>query len=192
MACAQSNAGITTSVKSPLGADDVVKAQAITSARTSRCEFLERRSAMKAREIMTPDPETVTPEEPVSRAAQIMRTYDVGIVPVVSDPDSKNLIGVITDRDIAVRHVADSHMEDCTVGAHMTRDNIETAGETDDTATVMAAMKRREVRRIPVTNKNGKLVGVIAQADIAVSSEIPKDQVADVVKTVSEPAQPAR
>ena len=147
---------------------------------------------MKAREIMTPDPETVTPEEPISRAAQIMRTYEVGIVPVVSDPDSKNLIGVITDRDIAVRHVADSHMEDCTVGAHMTRDNIETASETDDTATVMAAMKRREVRRIPVTNKNGKLVGVIAQADIAVASEIPKEHVADVVKTVSEPAQPAR
>lgn len=147
---------------------------------------------MKAREIMTPDPETVTPEEPISRAAQIMRTYDVGIVPVVSDPDSNNLIGVITDRDIAVRHVADSHMEDCTVGAHMTRDDIETVGETDDTATIMAAMKRREVRRIPVTNKNGKLVGVIAQADIAVADEIPKDQVADVVKTVSEPAQPTR
>src|SRR5919108_4698272 len=107
---------------------------------------------------MTPDPETVTPEEPISRAAQIMRTYEVGIVPVVSDPDSKNLIGVITDRDIAVRHVADSHMEDCTVGAHMTRDNIETASETDDTATVMAATKRRAVRRITLTHKNGQLV----------------------------------
>jgi CBS domain-containing protein len=147
---------------------------------------------VKAREIMTPDPETVTPEEPISRAAQIMRTYDVGIVPVVSDPDSRNLIGVITDRDIAVRHVADSHMEDCTVGTHMTRDDIETVEENDDSATVLAAMKRREVRRIPVTNKNGKLLGVIAQADIAIAKEIPKEEVAEVVKTVSEPAQPAR
>jgi CBS domain-containing protein len=147
---------------------------------------------MKAREIMTPDPETVTPDEPVSRAAQIMRTYDIGMVPVVSDRDSKNLIGVITDRDIAVRHVADTHREDCSVGAHMTRDNIETIGETDDAASAMEAMKRREVRRIPVTNKNGKLVGVIAQADIAVADEIPRKDVADVVKTVSEPAHPAR
>jgi CBS domain-containing protein len=147
---------------------------------------------VKAREIMTPDPETVTPEEPISRAAQIMRTYDVGMVPVVSDPDSQNLIGVITDRDIAVRHVADAHMEDCTVGAHMTRDDIETVEENDDSATVMAAMRRREVRRIPVTNRNGKLVGVIAQADIAVADEIPKEEVADVVKAVSEPAQPPR
>ena len=146
---------------------------------------------MKARELMTPDPEVVTPEDPVSRAAQIMRDYDVGIVPVVSDSKSRNLIGVITDRDIACRHVADAHMEDCTVASHMTRDDIETVEETDDSATVLAAMKRREVRRLPVTN-NGKLVGVIAQADIASTNQIPKDQVADVVKKVSEPAQPAR
>ena len=147
---------------------------------------------MKVRELMTPDPEVVTPEEPISRAAQIMREYDVGIVPVVSDPDSKSLIGVITDRDIAVRHVADSHMEDCTVGAHMTREDIETVNETDDSTKVLDAMKRREVRRIPVTNDRGAVVGVVAQADIAVTKEIPKEQVAEVVESISEPAQPAR
>jgi CBS domain-containing protein len=147
---------------------------------------------MKVRELMTPDPEVVTPEQPISRAAQIMRQYDVGIVPVVSDPDSKNRLGVITDRDIAVRHVADSHMEDCTVGAHMTRESIETVKETDDSTKVMEAMKRRDVRRIPVTNDRGALVGVVAQADIAVAREIPKEQVADVVHAISEPAQPAR
>jgi CBS domain-containing protein len=147
---------------------------------------------MKAGQIMTPNPEVVTPEQPISRAAQIMRDFNVGIVPVVNDIHSRNLIGLITDRDIAVRHVADSHMEDCTVGAHMTREDLETVEENDDSATVLEAMKRREVRRIAVTNKNGKLVGVIAQADIAVANEIPKEDVADVVKTVSEPAQPER
>ena len=147
---------------------------------------------MKVRELMTPDPEVVTPEEPISRAAQIMREYDVGIVPVVSDPDSKSLIGVITDRDIAVRHVADFHMEDCTVGTHMTREDIETVKETDDSTKVLDAMKRREVRRIPVTNDRGAVVGVVAQADIAVTKEIPKEQVAEVVESISEPAQPAR
>jgi CBS domain-containing protein len=141
---------------------------------------------------MTPDLEVVTPEQPISRAAQIMREYDVGIVPVVSDVGSKSLIGVITDRDIAVRHVADSHMEDCTVGAHMTREDIETVSDTDDSTKVLDAMKRREVRRIPVTNNRGDLVGVVAQADIAVTREIPKEEVADVVKSISEPAHPAR
>lgn len=52
---------------------------------------------MKARDIMTPDPEVVTPEEPISRAAKIMRDYDVGLVPVVSTTDSWNLVGLITD-----------------------------------------------------------------------------------------------
>jgi CBS domain-containing protein len=121
-----------------------------------------------------------------------MREYDVGIVPVVSGVGSKSLIGVITDRDIAVRHVADSHMEDCTVGAHMTREDIETVSETDDSTKVLDAMKRREVRRIPVTNNRGDLVGVVAQADIAVTKEIPKEEVAEVVKSISEPAHPAR
>jgi CBS domain-containing protein len=142
---------------------------------------------MKAREIMTPNPDVVTPEDPISRAAQIMRDREVGIVPVVSDQDSMALMGVITDRDIAVRHVADGHTGDCTVATHMTRDNIETVEENDDTATVMEAMRRREVRRIAVTTKNGKLLGVIAQADIATTDEIPKEQVADVLKKISEP-----
>jgi CBS domain-containing protein len=140
---------------------------------------------------MTPDPAVVTPEDPVSRAAQIMRDYDVGIVPVVNDDKSRTLLGVITDRDIACRHVADAHTEDCTVASHMTRDDIETVEETDDSTTILEAMKRREVRRILVA-RNGKLVGVIAQADIATSKQIPKAQVAEVVEKVSEPAHPAR
>jgi CBS domain-containing protein len=147
---------------------------------------------MKARQIMTPDPEVVTPDEPVSRAAQIMRDYDVGIVPVVDDARNRHLVGLITDRDIAVRHVAESHASGCTVRVHMTSGEIETVEENDDAAAVLEAMKRREVRRIAVTSKDGRLVGVIAQADIAVAKEIPKEQVADVVRTVSEPAQPAR
>ena len=146
---------------------------------------------MKVREIMTPDPEVVTPEQPISLAAKIMREYDVGIVPVVGDA-GRHLIGVITDRDIAVRHVADSHMEDCTVGAHMTRDNIETVRENDDSAMVLEAMKRREVRRIPVTNERGVLRGIVAQADVAIADEIPKEEVGEVVKTVSEPTHTER
>ena len=147
---------------------------------------------MKARDMMTPDPEFVTPEQPLSRAAQIMRDFDVGSVPVVSDDVSRHLIGLITDRDIAVRHVAEAHQQDCSVRAHMTHDDIETVESSDDAETVLEAMKRREVRRIPVVDENGKLLGVIAQADIAVTNEIPREDVADVVKTVSEPALPAR
>ncbi len=142
---------------------------------------------MKAREIMTPSPEVVTPLDRISRAAQIMRDRDVGLVPVVKDMESMSLMGVITDRDLAVRHVADGHTDNCTVASHMSKDDIQAVEESDDLSTVIAAMERREIRRVPVTDKNGKLLGIIAQADIATCEDIPKAQVAEVVRMVSEP-----
>jgi len=142
---------------------------------------------MKAHEIMTPRPEVVTPQDPISRAAQIMRDHDVGLVPVVSSTSSMALEGVITDRDLAVRHVADGHSDDCTVGNHMSRDRIQAVVESDDVSSVIATMERAEVRRVPVTDANGKLLGIIAQADVARCQDIPKAQVGEVVSRVSEP-----
>jgi len=142
---------------------------------------------MKAHEIMTPRPEVVTARDPISRAAEIMRDRDVGVVPVVRDTSSMVLEGVITDRDLAVRHVADKHTDDCTVGSHMSRTKLQVVGESDDLATVIATMERAEVRRVPVTDKNGKLLGIIAQADVARCEGVPKAQVAEVVQRVSEP-----
>jgi len=147
---------------------------------------------MKVRDIMTLDPQAITPDQPLSRAAEIMRDSDVGMVPVVSDDVNRTLVGLITDRDIAIRHVAEAHPESCTVGAHMTRDNIATVRETDDSGEVMDSMKRWEVRRIPVIDTRGALIGVVAQADIAVHRSIPRAEVADVVEAISEPTFPLR
>lgn len=141
---------------------------------------------MKAHEIMTSKPEVVTPQDPISRAAQIMRDKDVGLVPVVRDTASMVLEGVITDRDVAVRHVAERHTNDCSVASHMSREHISAVDQSDDVQTVLATMERAEVRRVPVTDKGGKLVGIIAQADIATCDDIPKAQVGEVVGRVSE------
>ena len=141
---------------------------------------------MKAHEIMTSNPEVVTPQDPISRAAQIMRDKDVGLVPVVRDRAGMMLEGVITDRGVAVRHVADRHTQDCNVASHMSHDNISAVVESDDVQTVMATMERAEVRRVPVTDKSGKLLGIIAQADIATCDDIPKAQVGEVLSRVSE------
>ena len=141
---------------------------------------------MKAHEIMTPRPDVVTPQDPISRAAEIMRDRDVGLVPVVRDTSSMRLEGVITDRDVAVRHVAERHSSDCTVASHMSKDRIHAVNESDDVSTVLATMERGEVRRVPVTDKAGKLLGIIAQADIATNEDIPKAQVGEVVGRVSE------
>ena len=64
---------------------------------------------MKAKDIMTTNPRTVTPDTTVREAAQMMKTENVGMLPVVRDRSSRTLVGVVTDRDIAIRHVAEGH-----------------------------------------------------------------------------------
>ena len=139
---------------------------------------------MLLRDVMTRDVEDVGPEASLKEAAEKMRTLDVGALPVC---EAGRLVGVITDRDLAVRHIATQHKDDCAVSSHMSKDNIQAVEESDDVATVIAAMERREVRRVPVTDKSGRLLGIIAQADIATCDDIPKAQVAEVVRMVSEP-----
>jgi CBS domain-containing protein len=145
---------------------------------------------MKAREIMTSNPSVVTPDEPVSRAAEIMRELDVGRVPVVDDRSSMRLQGVITDRDLAIRCVAEKHDAGCPVRNHMTTEHIDTVRPDTDVNEVMQTMEREQVRRIPVVNDDAQLTGIIAQADVALrlGGREPK-KVAEVVERVSEPAK---
>ncbi len=147
---------------------------------------------MRARELMTPDPECLTADATVQHAAERMRDLDVGILPVVADSKGTRLQGVITDRDIAIRHVAEGRSGDGRVADVMTRDNLYTVKPDDDLNTVMERMKAGQVRRVPVMDED-RIVGIIAQADLAV--ETPEGKAEEVEKTVeriSEPAQPAR
>ncbi|HEX5436742.1 MAG TPA: CBS domain-containing protein [Gemmatimonadaceae bacterium] len=145
---------------------------------------------MKAREIMTSNPSVVTPDEPVSRAAELMRELNVGLLPVVDDRSSMRLQGVITDRDLAIRCVAEKHDAGCPVRNHMTTNRIDTVRPDTDVSEVMQTMEREQVRRIPVVNDDAQLTGIIAQADIALrlTNKDPK-QVANVVERVSEPVK---
>ena len=146
---------------------------------------------MKARDIMTVNPECVTREETIARAAQIMRDLDVGVVPVVENHSSMRLAGVITDRDIAIRHVADSHGDGCKVGDHMTAGDIRTVSPDDDVKEVMSAMQHEQVRRIPVVEGELRLVGIIAQADLA-TEHVGDKKVGETVEKISEPGKPRR
>jgi len=141
---------------------------------------------MIAREIMTENPAVVAQDDSIVRAAALMRDQDVGMLPVVSDTQSMRLAGIITDRDVVVRHVAEC-TGDCPVKAHMSSDDIATVTDEDDAGTVLDLMQSRQIRRVPVVDNSGRLVGVIAQADIAVSDEIPQEDVAETVKEISMP-----
>jgi CBS domain-containing protein len=148
---------------------------------------------MKARELMTENPECVTEGDTVEHAAQLMRKLNVGLIPVVDDSTSRRLRGVITDRDIAVRHVADGHDSgDCRVGDEMTSGSLYTVTPEDDDATVMSRMKEGQVRRIPVVD-NDRVVGMIAQADLAVDTpDSSAREVERTIEKISEPARPER
>ena len=122
---------------------------------------------MNARDLMTSDPFTVAPADTVARAAEVMRDLNIGCVPVADDPGVPILLGLITDRDIAVRCVARKHDATCLVRDHMSKTPLQTVGPDADSAEVIRKMEEAQVRRIPVVDKSGVLLGIIAQADIA-------------------------
>lgn len=146
---------------------------------------------MKARDIMTEHPQAVTPMDPLSHAAALMRDGDVGFLPVVDDRASRRLVGVITDRDIAIRHVADAHNDDCLIKQHMTADPLVTVSPDVDINEVHRLMADHQVRRIPVVDQEGQVLGVIAQADVAIKVNRDK-QTGELVEKISEPAKLSR
>ena len=121
---------------------------------------------MNARNLMTPNPQVVTGADTTRHAARLMRENNVGIVPVVDDLAHMHLRGVITDRDIAIRCVAEPPHGECLVERHMTTGHLGTVTPEADVAEVIRLMERDQVRRVMVT-EGGRLVGVIAQADLA-------------------------
>ena len=139
---------------------------------------------MKARDLMTADPEVLTPDARLSEAGKLMRDSDVGMIPIVNDRSEMKVEGVITDRDIVTRHVAEKHQEDHAVREHMTDGKIHSVRPDDDAQKVLDVMKRHQVRRVLVT-EGDKLVGVIAQADVALQKDSP--HVDETVEKISEP-----
>lgn len=151
---------------------------------------------MKAAELMTPDPIIVERGATISDVARELREHDIGIVPVVESRGDRRLLGVITDRDIAVRCVAAGHEpHNCAVDQHMTRD-VRVARAGDDVATVMDIMKSGQVRRVPVVDGSDRIIGIIAQADLAVDAveeqAVSELDVADTLARISEPAHPEK
>jgi CBS domain-containing protein len=149
---------------------------------------------VRAADLMTANPEAVTPDTPLMEVAKRMRDLDVGIIPVVDGEDTFLLQGVITDRDIAVRAAAEGKdMKKAKVRDFMTPE-VGTVDESDGVREVLTVMKRDRVRRVPVTDEEGRLVGIIAQADLAVDYaglDFQREaEVEEVIERISEPGRP--
>ena len=141
---------------------------------------------MKAQDIMSKDPICVTPDASLVDAARIMKDENIGVVPVVDSERSRRLVGILTDRDIAIRAVADGRDGATTSVGHIMTADVRTSSPTDSVDDVMELMGREQVRRIPVVDDRGTLVGIIAQADIVLEAN--DDKRAE--KTVEQISQP--
>jgi CBS domain-containing protein/uncharacterized protein YwbE len=141
---------------------------------------------MICRDVMTVNPECCVPSDAVTRAAEIMRMENVGPVPVVADNPGRRLLGIITDRDIAVKVVAAGLDPRSTRTGDVMSKNLITCRADDDYSNALNAMARHQVRRIPVVNDDGSLAGIISQADVA--RRVAEEEVGEMVEEISEPA----
>ena len=117
---------------------------------------------MKISEVMTRDVQTVRPDQPVQDAASFMLSADAGSIPVT---DGDRLIGMITDRDIAVRGVAKGYGPDTPVRELMT-DEVICVREEDDVEDVASRMSSAQVRRLPVVDDQQRLCGIVSLGDL--------------------------
>lgn len=145
---------------------------------------------MKARDLMTPEPARVTPSDSLQRVSQLMAEHDCGCIPVVTAADQRSVVGVVTDRDIALRAVAEGRPATTLVGEIMTP-NPDCVTPDDDLERVEKLMSDRQIRRVVVVDDSGDCIGIIAQADLAraakrKSDPTPKEMV-DVLEKISQP-----
>jgi CBS domain-containing protein len=141
---------------------------------------------MKAREIMTAAPACCTPDDTAEHAARLMSDRDCGCLPVVSDTTGRRVVGVVTDRDLATRALAQGRGPETRVSEVMTADPS-CCREDDDLQAVERVMTDRQVRRVPVVDNDGCCVGMIAQADLARDARDERE-VGRVVEAISQPS----
>ena len=140
----------------------------------------------KCSDVMTQDPACCLPTDTVSKAAQLMKDENVGSIPVIENEQTMKLIGIVTDRDLALqvvapeRDVRSTHVEDV-----MTYEVV-TCRAGDDVQKAVDSMAQHQLRRMPVIDADHRIVGIISQADVATRVEKSKE-VAEMVKEISQP-----
>jgi CBS domain-containing protein len=142
-------------------------------------------AAMQVSEIMTRDVELVSPDMPIPEAARRMRDGDVGALPV---GDEERLMGMVTDRDIVVRAIAEDRLpSECTVSDVLSQD-VQSCRESDSVEDAANIMAEHQIRRLPVLDENQRLVGIVALGDIGRQDQ---DAGGAALDDISEPTEAA-
>jgi CBS domain-containing protein len=136
--------------------------------------------AKTVRESMTANPCSIDADKSVAYAAKMMRDEDVGIAPIV---EGDRLVGVLTDRDIVVRVVTEGRDPEQVKAIEVASRDVVTLDPQQDLDEALRLMARHQVRRLPVVEEDGRLVGVVAQADVAKDADT--RQTGEVVEQIS-------
>jgi CBS domain-containing protein len=134
----------------------------------------------QVREIMTPNPEHLSADETLITAARQMRDLDVGSLPICDDDGQ--VTGIVTDRDIVVKCIADGGDPTSATAGSIASTMVYTVGPDDSVENALTVMEDHQVRRLPIV-ENGRLVGMLAQADVARAMSEPR--VGEVVEEIS-------
>jgi len=140
-------------------------------------------------EVMTRGVRTLKPDDTVVQAARCMDELNVGVIPVC---DGDKLVGMVTDRDIVVRGVANEHELRSMKLADVMSAHVRCAREDDDVDQVLSEMAEAQIRRMPVVDASRKLVGIITLGDIAAKNPEDEVDVATSLGDISSPAEPDR
>lgn len=139
----------------------------------------------KCSDIMTQDLVVGTPANTVTEVARLMKTEDIGPILIVDNEQSKTLIGIVTDRDLVVKAIAEGLDPKTTKVNEVMSKKLVTCHTDDNIEQAMNAMAQYQLRRVPVVGENMQLVGIISQADVATRVGEP-DRTGEVVKEISQ------
>ena len=139
----------------------------------------------KCDEVMTKYPVCCLPTDSVAKAAELMKSGNIGSIPVIENEQTQKLVGIVTDRDLALTIVAEGRDAKSTkVETVMTR-KVVTCFAGDDVQKALDAMAEHQLRRIPVVDHDNKIVGIITQADVATRINQP-EKTGEMLKEISQ------
>ncbi|MGH7767265.1 MAG: CBS domain-containing protein [Candidatus Binatia bacterium] len=143
---------------------------------------------MNIAEIMTRDPEIIRPDTVLKQAAETMKRLDVGLLPVC---DGRRLVGMLSDRDITIRATAAGLDPAKTRAEQVMTKEVAYCFEDKEVDEAVKLMEKKQIRRLPIVDKEKRLVGVISLGDVAVRTGDP-ELAGEAVTEVSKPAKPRR
>ena len=136
------------------------------------------------KEVMTSNPVCCLPDEMVIEVAHLMKSNNVGSIPIIENRETHELIGILTDRDLAMKVIATGRDPAKTKISEVMKQRPFTCLESDDVQKALDIMATQQVRRIPVIDQNRRIVGIIAQGDIAIRLDEPA-KTAELVEKIS-------